>query len=212
MGDVKRDLFEFAGGLMPLTKRFEDALVYASRLHGGHMRKGTNIPYFSHLIGVASIALEYGAGEDEAIAALLHDAVEDRGGAETREEIRRRFGETVVGIVDACTDADVSPKPPWKQRKDAYLAGLKEAGPSVRLVSAADKLHNIRAIIRDYRSLGDSLWSRFKGDKEGTLWYYRSLANEFRKAGPTPIVDELCRSVSELQRLVDKRGNQPPPP
>src|ERR1051325_12202408 len=131
---------------MALTSRFEDALSFAARLHSGQLRKGTAIPYVSHLLAVASVALEHGADEDEAIAALLHDAVEDQGGAPTREEIRRRFGDRVVEIVDGCTDAETVPKPPWRERKERYIAHVAEASPSVRLVSASDKLHNARSI------------------------------------------------------------------
>ena len=132
---------------MILSTRFEEALVFAAQLHREQTRKGTTIPYIAHLLGVASIVLEYGGDEDEAIAALLHDAIEDQGGASTREEIRRRFGETVVAIVNGCTDAEVIPKPPWRARKEDYIAHMAHASPSVRLVSAADKLHNARAIL-----------------------------------------------------------------
>jgi (p)ppGpp synthase/HD superfamily hydrolase len=186
---------------MLLSTRFEEALVFATRLHREQMRKGTTIPYISHLLGVTSIVLEHGGNEDEAIAALLHDAIEDQGGASTREEIRRRFGDTVVAIVDGCTDAEVIPKPPWRMRKEAYIAHIAHASPSVRLVSAADKLHNARAILTDYRILGNALWRRFHGGKEGTLWYYRALVNAFRATGTTSLIEELDRVVSEIERL-----------
>jgi GTP pyrophosphokinase len=186
---------------MILSKRFEEALVYAARLHAQQVRKGTTVPYLAHLLAVAGIALEHGANEDEAIAALLHDAIEDQGGAATREEIRRRFGNNVTSIVEGCTDTDLTPKPPWKERKEAYLAHLSTASRSVRLVSAADKLHNARTILLDYRTLGESLWDRFRGGKDGTLWYYRSLVEAFQAAGSTPLVEELARVVSELERL-----------
>jgi (p)ppGpp synthase/HD superfamily hydrolase len=189
-----------------LTQRFIDALNYAAKLHANQIRKGGNpIPYVAHLLGVASIALEYGANEDEAIAALLHDAIEDQGGAAVREEIRLRFGENVVEIVNGCTDAEVKPKPPWKERKEKYIAHIQNAGPSVCLVSASDKLYNIHSILKDYRAIGDVIWKRFKGGKEGTLWYYRSLVNEFRAVNPSPIVDELDRVVSEVERLVKEK-------
>ncbi|MHB1037991.1 MAG: HD domain-containing protein [Pirellulales bacterium] len=191
---------------MKLSSRFEEALVYAARLHADQQRKGSGVPYVAHLLGVASIALENGAGEDEAIAALLHDAIEDQGGAATREEIRRRFGEVVVAIVDGCTDSDTQPKPPWRQRKEAYLAHLRTAGPSVRLVSAADKLHNARAILWDYRLEGEALWRRFKGGREGSLWYYWSLIAVYRQAGSTPLVEELDRVVSEIEREVKEKA------
>jgi GTP pyrophosphokinase len=184
-----------------LSPRFEDALVYASRLHAGQLRKGTPVPYVAHLLAVAALVLEHGGGEDEAIAALLHDAVEDQGGAATREEIRRRFGEAVVAIVDGCTDADTVPKPPWRKRKEAHVAHVGHAAPAVRLVVAADKLHNARSIIADYRRLGETLWDRFRGGREGTLWYYRALVDALRAAGPTPLVEELERTVGELERM-----------
>jgi GTP pyrophosphokinase len=184
-----------------LGARFEEALAYAARLHTAQVRKGSDIPYIAHLLAVASLVLEHGAGEDEAIAALLHDAVEDQGGRTTLEEIRRRFGDAVAEIVAGCTDADVTPKPPWRPRKEAYVAHIHTAPPGVRLVSAADKLHNARAVLADYRELGEALWPRFKGGKEGTLWYYRALVEAYRVAGGSPLVDELDRVVSELERL-----------
>jgi len=188
-----------------LSQRFEDALVYAARLHAKQIRKGTTIPYVSHLLSVASIVLEHGGNEVEAIAALLHDAIEDQGGAETREEIRRRFGDAVVSIVDGCTDAEVIPKPPWKERKEQYIARLSHASPSILLVSAADKLHNARAILGDYRALGENLWDRFNGGKEGTLWYYKSLVDAFKQAAAgtalAPLIEELERVVGEIEKL-----------
>jgi GTP pyrophosphokinase len=189
---------------MPLSTRFEEALVFTARLHAKQVRKGTTIPYISHLLGVASIVLEQGATEDEAIAALLHDAVEDQGGLPTLEEIRRRFGGNVAEIVYGCTDAEITPKPPWRTRKEAYLAHIRESSPSVRLVSAADKLHNARAILADYRVLGEELWNRFNGGKEGTLWYYRSLVEAFHNSGPTRLVEELERVVSELEKFAQE--------
>ena len=190
---------------MILSQRFEDALVYAARLHAKQIRKGTTIPYVSHLLSVASIVLEHGGNEVEAIAALLHDAIEDQGGTETREEIRRRFGDAVVSIVDGCTDAEVIPKPPWKERKEQYIARLSHASPSILLVSAADKLHNARAILGDYRALGENLWDRFNGGKEGTLWYYKSLVDAFKQAAAgtalAPLIEELERVVGEIEKL-----------
>lgn len=188
---------------MILSHRFTQALVYATELHAEQIRKGSKVPYISHLLGVASIALEYGADEDEAIAALLHDAIEDQGGQTVRAEIRVRFGERVTEIVDGCTDTDTTPKPPWAERKKAYIARISSTLPSVRLVSAADKLHNIRSILKDYRTQGDVVWDLFKGGKEGTLWYYRSLVAAFHEADSTPIVIELDRLVTELERLVE---------
>jgi GTP pyrophosphokinase len=186
---------------MMLSARFTDGLIFATQLHGNQTRKGSGVPYIAHLLGVASIALEHGANEDEAIAALLHDAIEDQGGAPIREEIRRRFGDTVTAIVDGCTDTDITPKPPWRQRKEAYIAHISKTSTSVLLVSASDKLHNARSILNDYRVLGDAVWERFRGGKEGTLWYYRSLVKAFLTAGATPLVNELERTVDELERL-----------
>ena len=192
-----------AGSRAPkVSPRFEHALQYAASLHAGQERKGTNVPYVAHLMSVAALVLEDGGDEDEAIAALLHDAVEDQGGQPTLEQIRQRFGQRVAGIVEGCTDRDTSPKPPWRQRKEQYLAYLRHTSAEVRRVSSADKLHNARAILADFRQVGDALWQRFQGDKEGTLWYYRSLVTVFREAGSGLIVEELDRVVTELERLV----------
>ncbi len=188
--------------MITLSPRFEDALVFAARLHAAQTRKGSGTPYIAHLLSVAALVLEQGGDEDLAIAALLHDAIEDQGGAATREAIRARFGDRVTAVVDGCTDADTQPKPPWRARKEAYLAHLPAAPPEVRLVSAADKLHNARAILADYRRMGDDLWPRFQGGKAGTLWYYRALVTVYRHAGSTPLVEELDRTVTELERLV----------
>jgi GTP pyrophosphokinase len=196
---------------MKLSERFTDALTYATQLHANQTRKGGGVPYISHLLGVASIVLEYGANEDEAIAPLLHDAVEDQGGAATREEIRRRFGDTVTQIVDGCTDADTTPKPPWRQRKEAYIAHIPQACASVRLVSAADKLHNVRSILKDYRLIQEAVWDRFQGGKNGTLWYYRTLLDTFRAIESTPLIDELERVVTELEELVRTATNNQQP-
>jgi GTP pyrophosphokinase len=175
--------------------------MFAADLHRDQMRKGTSIPYVSHLLAVASLALEHGANEDEAIAGLLHDAIEDQGGAPTREEIRRRFGDAVTAIVDGCTDAEVVPKPPWRERKEQYVAHVRSASPSVRLISSCDKLHNARSIVADLRRQGEALWPRFTGGKDGTLWYYRALVDAFRDAGGTPVLDELERVVREMEQL-----------
>ena len=187
--------------------KFEEALSFVCRLHAEQTRKQTDIPYISHLIGVAGIVLERGGDTDEAIAALLHDAIEDQGpdypgGPDAlRAEIRRRFGQKVLEIVEGCTDADTNPKPPWQARKEAYVAHISQASPSVRLVSCADKLHNARAILADLHVVGDALWDRFNGGKEGSLWYYTALVDAFQQAGSTHLADELDRVVSEIQRL-----------
>jgi (p)ppGpp synthase/HD superfamily hydrolase len=188
---------------MELTDRFKDALWMATDLHADQRRKGSGIPYVAHLLGVASLVLEYGGDEDETIAALLHDAVEDQGGKPTRQMIADKFGESVAQIVDGCTDADTMPKPPWRERKEAYIAHIASAPPSVRLVSACDKLYNARTILADYRRVGDEIWERFKGGKkDGSLWYYQTLVIEFKKTGDHPVYDELERTVNELLTLV----------
>lgn len=186
---------------MRLSQRFEEALIYATRLHAQQFRKGTDVPYVAHLLAVAALVLENDGNEDEAIAALLHDAIEDQGGPQTREEIRRRFGDAITAIVDGCTDTDHHPKPPWQQRKEAYLKHLPTATKSVLLVSAADKLHNARTILDDYRLIGDEVWSRFSGGKQGTLWYYRALVDSLKATGGSRLIEELERVVTELERL-----------
>jgi GTP pyrophosphokinase len=184
-----------------ISKRFTEALVFAAQLHATQVRKGSRVPYIAHLLAVASLALEYGANETEAVAALLHDAVEDQGGQVVAAQIRQRFGEEVADIVLACSDTDVIPKPPWRERKEAYVAHVRTASSSVKLVSAADKLHNARAILMDYRVLGESLWERFRGGKDGTLWYYRALVEALRDERIKDLVAELARVVTEMERL-----------
>lgn len=189
-----------------LSDRYADAFAYAFTLHRDQVRKGSDIPYVTHLIAVSGLVLEHGGSEDEAIAGLLHDAVEDQGGSPTLAEIRRRFGDEVAAIVDGCSDTDVTPKPPWRQRKEDYLAHLPYASRSIRLVSVADKLHNARATLADYRRVREALWAHFKGGRYGTLWNYRALIGAYRSAAGEPtqeaLVAELDRVVGELERLV----------
>jgi (p)ppGpp synthase/HD superfamily hydrolase len=185
-----------------LTNRFEEALIYATRLHAQQLRKGSGVPYIAHLLAVTSLALEHGADEDTALAALLHDAIEDQGGAATRAEIQRRFGDVVVAIVEGCTDADVMPKPPWRARKEAYLARLPKEPEAVRLVSVCDKLHNARCLLTDLRIHGEAVWQRFNGGREGTIWYYRSLVSIYRQTGTVPaLTEELARTLAEIECL-----------
>lgn len=162
-----------------LTERFDEALAYASRIHRDQRRKGTNTPYLSHLLGTTAIALENGADEDQAIAALLHDAVEDQGGAARLDDIRARFGDRVAEIVAHCTDTDIEPKPPWRARKENYIASLADKPVASVAVSLADKTHNAGAIVADLAAHGDSVWARFTGGREGSLWYYRRLVTAF---------------------------------
>lgn len=184
-----------------LGDRFLVALGYAALKHRFQLRKGTDIPYLGHLLGVASIVIEDGGTEDEAIAALLHDAVEDQGGKETRAEIARLFGERVAEIVDGCTDADTTPKPPWRERKEAYLAHLAEADESVLRVSLADKLYNARETLFDSQSDGPAVWRRFNATRDELLWYYGALLDVFRRRrGDDPLVREMTRVLDELMR------------
>ncbi|MEO1373250.1 MAG: HD domain-containing protein [Cyanobacteria bacterium J06635_10] len=181
-----------------LTNRFEQALVYASRLHNKQIRKGSNVPYISHLLSVTALVLEDGGNEDEAIAALLHDAVEDQGGQATREVIFDMFGAKVAEIVDGCSDTDTIPKPPWLERKQQYIDNLRGASPSIRKVSLADKLHNARSILRDLSQEGEETWEKFKGGKKGTLWYYQTLLQLFLET------DADSWMVQELKRIVEQ--------
>ncbi len=184
-----------------LTNRFERALVYAAQLHRNQVRKGTSIPYLSHLISVAALVLEHGGDEDEAIAALLHDAVEDRGGRRTLETIREMFGDGVASMVEDCTESEVIPKPPWRERKLATIERQRQASPEVRRVVLADKLHNARSILSDLHRYGEQVWNRFKGGKEGTLWFYHSLIEADQEAGSSFLTDELERVVKELGQI-----------
>lgn len=188
--------------LVQLTDRYRDALTFAFDLHREQRRAGSTVPYFAHLIGVSSLAIEHGADEDEAIAALLHDAAEDQGGRPTLDAIEARFGAKVAAIVEGCTDwLGDGPKPKWRERKKSYVDHLPASSPSIQLVSACDKLYNARAILADLRTVGDSVWTRFSGRREGVLWYYRSLAGAF--SIKNPVVDELRRVVDELNRTAN---------
>jgi len=188
---------------MTFWPRFCEAFSYAAALHAEQRRKVSGEPYLAHLLAVAAIVMEHGGDEDEAVAALLHDAIEDQGGRATRDEIARRFGPAVVAIVEGCTDADTMPKPPWRRRKEAYIARLRAAPAAVRRVSAADKLHNVRSILREYRARGDSLWDHFHGGREGTRWYYRTVVEALKCVETNPLTEELDRSVAEMEQLTE---------
>lgn len=195
-----------------LGRRFEDALLYAAQLHAGQERKENGVPYIAHLLGVAALVIEDGGDEDEAIAALLHDAVEDQGGIERLRAITGRYGERVAHIVLGCTDATERPKPPWRERKERYVAHLASACADVLRVSKADKLYNARAILADLRAVGDALFERFRGGKDGTLWYYRAVVDAYRQAGSGGyLLEELERTVTELERLAGARPLAPLP-
>jgi (p)ppGpp synthase/HD superfamily hydrolase len=196
---TKRPKIPKAGAAVKLGPRFLKGFLFAAEKHAGQTRKTTTIPYIAHLMGVASLVLEFGGDEDMAIAALLHDVVEDCGGAPMLKEVRRRFGNRVAKIVDGCTDSDIDPKPPWRGRKETYLRHLKSAAAETRLVSAADKLNNVRSILSDYREVGEPIWARFKGGREGTLWYYRALVQEFKRSKPNRLMRELELAVQDLE-------------
>jgi (p)ppGpp synthase/HD superfamily hydrolase len=186
-----------------LSERFDEALKFASELHRTQTRKGGDIPYVGHLLSVASLVIEGGGTETQAIAGLLHDAVEDQGGPPTLAAIRERFGDDVATIVDQCSDTDVVPKPPWKKRKQDYIDHLGYASEATILVSLGDKLDNARAILRDYRVHGPELWKRFSVlDPQEHLWYYRSLLAVYKNRNSTWLVAELERVLGELEDLV----------
>ena len=199
-----------------LSERFDSAMQFAHRIHRDQKRKGTDIPYIAHVIGVTGIVLEYGGTETQAIAALLHDTIEDAPetlGAETvRRWIKHEFGTAVLNIVEHCTDASTKPKPPWLERKKAYIAAAEHAPEDALLVSAADKMHNARAILRDYRTHREQLWARFNKDagQAGTLGYYRALADIFARRLRNPIVEEIEQVLSALEAQTG--GPQPWPP
>lgn len=183
----------------PLGSRFDDALAYASDKHRRQRRKGSETPYLAHLLGVASIALEMGGNEDHAIGALLHDVVEDQ--EVTVEEVERRFGPAVARIVADCTDGHGPIKAPWRTRKEAYLAALPTKPAASLLVSLADKTHNARAIVDDLRVHGDTVWARFTGGRDGTLWYYAALSEIYAAALPGAHADRFARVVAEMRAL-----------
>ena len=193
---------------MSRMKDFESALKYAARLHADQPRKGSDAPYISHLLAVAAIVLEHGGTEKEAIAALLHDAVEDQGGQATLDEIRRRFGKRVARIVAACSDTDQMPKPPWRARKEAYVERLRTEPYAVRLVVAADKLHNARHLLSSYRVEGEDLWPHFKGGCDGTLWCYGAVADALSGAAESgedqlhAIIEEIRRTLETLRQVM----------
>jgi (p)ppGpp synthase/HD superfamily hydrolase len=188
-----------------LGPRLQHAFRYAAGKHAGQTRKQSAVPYLSHLMAVASLVLEAGGDEDMAIAALLHDVVEDCGGMPRLREVRKQFGLRVAKMVEGCTYSFGEPKPEWLERKKDYLREVKHADVNTRLVSASDKLHNVRTILADYRQHGEAIWARFTGKKEGTLWYYRALSNEYERRSPNRITRELELAVAELERAVGRK-------
>jgi (p)ppGpp synthase/HD superfamily hydrolase len=194
---------------LQLTARFTEAVDYARKLHRS-FRKGTRIPYMSHLLGVASLVsgetgqVSFPVTEDMAIAALLHDAVEDEGGLPRLRDIEVKFGKEVGAIVEGCTDSfeeDCNKKQEWKPRKTAYIERLQNELQSTLLVSAADKLYNARATLDDYRNIGADIWKRFHAGRDEQLWYYRELIKVYEQRGSNRIVEELKRVIAELAEL-----------
>jgi (p)ppGpp synthase/HD superfamily hydrolase len=200
----------------PLSERFDAALVLAHRIHRRQRRKGTEIPYIAHVLTVSALVLEHGGNEVQAIAALLHDAIEDAppelGVHEVRRQIREQFGDAVLAIVEHCSDTDVQPKPPWIERKASYLEHLAVAADEALLVSAADKLHNLRSLLRDHRVVGEALWDRFNKDagRKGTLGYHRALVETFKARLQNPIVNELDDVLQALEAEAGGRCSWPP--
>lgn len=184
--------------LTPLTPQFEVALLYTTQLHAGQRRKDPRVPYIAHLLSVAALVLEDGGNEEEAIAALLHDAIEDQGGEKTRDEIQRRFGDRIVAIVDSCTESDTVPKPPWLERKQRYIEQIRQASPAARRVSLADKLHNARSLLASLHQEGDRIWQRFYGGKAQTLWFYETLLQAYRSTGTDFMTEEFARVIAEI--------------
>ncbi|MGO9181242.1 MAG: HD domain-containing protein [Candidatus Limnocylindrales bacterium] len=187
-----------------LGARFEAALLYATQVHGGQRRKGTTVPYVAHLLGVGSLVLEDGGDEDEAIGALLHDAAEDQGGQDRLDDIAARFGPTVARIVDGCSDTLDSPKPPWRARKAAYVARLEGEPSAVLRVSLADKLFNVRSIVRDVEHGGASVWARFSAPPAELARYHRSLDAVFSRRCPGPMARQYAEVVARLEELAER--------
>jgi len=193
-----------------LTTTFTEALEYARSHHAADVRKGTRIPYVAHLLAVSSLVLEHGGSETAAIAALLHDVVEDGGGERALAEIGERFGAEVAAIVEGCSDTTAAEKEDWRPRKEGYVTHLASAPPDVLLVSAADKLHNARSILGDLREHGDKLWTRFNAGPKDQLWYYGALRDAFSLRLPGRLADELDRTVRDINRLACDLGRPTP--
>ena len=184
---------------MAYSARVEEAFAFAAERHRGQVRKGNGAPYVTHLMAVAACVGEHLGTEDQVIAALLHDAIEDQG--VSADELSARFGDEVARIVVACTDAFTTPKPPWRARKEAYLAHLRDADAGVKLVAVSDKLHNARSVRRDHRVVGAAVWARFSAPVDASLWFYRAVADALARGWSHPLVDELYEEVSALEGL-----------
>jgi len=195
-------------GAPPYGARFADALQYAWEIHRHQRRKGSGTPYFAHLLAVAGLVMEQHGSEDEAIAALLHDAVEDGGGEVRQREIAVRFGDEVARIVAACSDTTETPKPPFRARKEAHVAHMTACDGSVRLVMLADKLHNAQSVLEDFETLGDALWERFSGRREGTLWYYAAMTDALDRGDGHPLHRRLREIVEKLETRAAHRDQE----
>ena len=190
-----------------LSPKFVDALGYAAGKHALQTRKASEVPYLGHLLSVAGLVIESDGTETQAIAALLHDAAEDQGGEQTLAEIGEKFGADVASIVAECSDTLQTPKPPWHERKESYIRHLWDASDDAVLVSLADKLDNARAILRDLRGYGSTVWQRFSvQDPQLHLWYYRSLLEVFSQRSPSWMVDELRDVITALEQAIDRHG------
>ena len=184
-------------------KEYKKAYDFAFKLHSKQVRKGNNIPYFTHLSAVSNLIIENGGSTTEAIGGLLHDAVEDQGGLKVLKIIKDKFGKKVATIVDECSDAVTNPKPPWKERKIKYINSIKNKSQSGILVSLCDKIHNANCIISDCRKIGDKLWQRFSAPKKEVFWYYDSLCKEFKKhlKNHSSLVLESELKIQEMKKL-----------
>lgn len=186
---------------MSFEDRFERAFALANQLHAGQTRKRSTIPYIAHLLGVTALVIEDGGSEDEAVAALLHDAAEDQGGEDTLALIEEQFGPLVARIVADCSDTFETPKPPWKARKDAHLVHLAHAEADSLRVVLADKLYNARTLVNDLYREGEAAWDKFNGGKEGTIWYYREMYALLSAKLQGELADQLGRVVAEIEEL-----------
>jgi len=194
---------------MILGSRFESAIAMAMRLHSTQVRKGNGSPYIGHLLAVTSLVVENGGTEDEAIAAILHDAVEDQGGHSALHEIRSEFGNKVANVVAECTDTFEAQKSPWRKRKEDYIATIPSKSASARLVSIADTIHNAQSLLNDFSATGHELWERFNGGRNGTLWYYRTLAEAFEKTGPQQLAMQLRSLIGQLDDTLARDAFRP---
>ncbi|MGK7887992.1 MAG: HD domain-containing protein [Leptolyngbyaceae cyanobacterium] len=193
-------------GATLITPRFEQALVVATQLHGQQRRKVNDVPYISHLLGVAALVLEDGGTEAEAIAALLHDVVEDQGGAVARFSLLSQFGAPVVAIVDGCTAPEQPSGESWRSHKLRYLEQVQQASPSVHRVVLADKLHNGRSLLVNWDQFGSGMWRCFRGKPADILWFYQQCVERFARVKPGWMLNELSHVVTRLEWVVSQQG------